>query len=233
MSNNTKNLYAEIRDKMTEERKNEIRKKYFDLDVVMKQNEKEKYVDLDVVMKQHEEKLIDLLERLLGTKASRQLIEIFAVMHETQREIILSLYNLDLDIKKRELFLRYLESAQEKESAMFEMSDIHDLDLNNLHYRVIDQVDDYFFEFRKVLSDLDKVCDDFKNNINAAETKKQEMIDISARFEVTLKNFHEVLNNISTNSISKDFGNIFNEVKNNFYNLHIEVLKKFNDIDRA
>ena len=144
MSDKTKSQYEEIRDNMTEERKNEIQQEFLDIDpeaLIVKRKEGLGFF---------EGLKADRESRKL---AARQMGEIFVVMLETQKQIILQKCTLGLDIKKKELFLQYVHAAEAKNKEMFEMSANIEAALNDVLDQKTDQVDDMVYKRLNMLEE--------------------------------------------------------------------------------
>lgn len=123
----------EISSNMSEERKDEIRQKFLEVDPVS-------YV---VKTKQG----LGFFEGLKADRESRkqvarQMSEIYVVMLEAQREMILQKCTLGLDLEKKNLFIQYVHEAEEKNQKMFKMSADIIAALNNILDQQIEQIDD-------------------------------------------------------------------------------------------
>ena len=130
-------ILKEISDNMSEERKNEIQQKFLDVD---------------------SENLIVKMQKGLsffGRKAAQQMKEIYVVMLESQKEMILQKCALGLDLEKKKLFIQYAHAA-EKKSEMFEMSADIIVALNDIISQKSEQIDDTAYEQLRRLEERKK-----------------------------------------------------------------------------
>lgn len=178
----------EISANMSEERKNEIRQEFLEVDPV-------NYI---VKTKQG----LGFFEGLKADResrklAARQMGEIYVVMLEAQKEMILQKCTLGLDLKKKELFTQYVYEAEEKNEEIFAMSANIQLALSDILFQKSVQIDDMAYEQLHRLEERKKsgkISEEVYNlrKQGVEENRAQQVNSLKANLQRLIKSHQKV-----------------------------------------